>query len=341
MKTISQVATLLVALFGNAALCVAQAPVPEFYGFYALYGGKLHDTYKDAAANDYPSNIEFIIFSQGPQKIDFFFLPPEKSAPGAAPQFAGWNDWFSRIDQSQKAFAMAMDHGVPANAVEVQYRTGPYAGRSDLLRVVPTAPLPPGFYQLAVGVRFWVQKSEVNKYYQAKANPVTMGSTSLEKGASAPRAGVSAPVRLEWRGGMVYIAKSDGAISPLGKQAATLKYVCCGGKKVVELADVRSENRIRQKGDTSFLLGTPTGGVQKRFRGYEFEIKNGKRTAEVRKGKGLPCSFENFGSDGKFLKVTPQGDLTPGEYASGPIDPPVPDGGGTIDLTPFGVDIGN
>jgi hypothetical protein len=136
-------------------------------------------------------------------------------------------------------------------------------------------------------------------------------------------------------GGVLYLAKSDGTMVPLQRQEAILKYVCCGGKKVAELTGVRSPNRISQQGDSSFLVSTPVPAMGT-CKVYSFEVKNGMRTAEVRRTSGRPCGIATV-AEGQFLKVAP-GNLTPGEYAFGPSDPHVPSGGGTVYLVPFGVD---
>jgi len=291
----------------------AQSPVPEFYGFYAYYDGKLHDTYKEAGANNYPSTVEFVIFAQGPQKIDFFFLPPEKAVSGTNPQFAGWDDWFTRIKANDKSFQMAMDHGVPPNAVEVQFRTGPYAGRTDLVRVVPSAPLPPGFYQLAIGVRFWVGKGEVEQFYNsAPAASSAPKPSSSRESATRPTPSSSRENAISTETLFFRQAGSHNVQALSAERASVHPHL---GGQAFDVPGERSPLQFSKGTKFQILVNGSSSAWwwknPKEFKLYPLNNKNHKRVSDPK--SRIACSIQP--ADSKYSRIEPAIELPPGEYA--------------------------
>jgi hypothetical protein len=100
------------AAYTLTAICaMAQAPVPEFYGYYAVQGGKLADMYEDPAKNDYEQNIQFVVFTQSPPQIKLFFIPPAKKNANSNNEFKGWDDFMKQSQDFQQAMALALDFG--------------------------------------------------------------------------------------------------------------------------------------------------------------------------------------------------------------------------------------
>ena len=153
----------------------AQGPVPEFYGLYALQDSQLTELKDNADLNDFGPAVRFVPFLKGMvgagpvQKM--FFLPPEKPKDNRGDgQFKGWDDFFKQSQQFSDALGKYLEYGVPSNAVEVEFQVGPYGNSTEMVRVVPRQELPAGLYQLAKGVRFWIRKTEVAKFYSQAAS---------------------------------------------------------------------------------------------------------------------------------------------------------------------------
>ena len=231
-----------------------------------------------------------------------------------APQF------FSNVYRKDPNETIPIDLLRPSR--NLQMRIEPVEGKAGMYKLVPSVPLEVGKYALYFPDSLHAGDIVFSASVGRQGQSVLAFEVVPREGSASPSGGPS--------GGVLYLAKSDGTMSPLQKEEAILKYVCCGGKKVVELTGVRSPNRISQQGDSSFLVSIPVVGMEKQCRVYSFEVKNGKRTAEVRKTSGRPCGVATS-AEGQFLKVAPPGDLTPGEYAFGPSDPPVVKGGVKLD----------
>ena len=167
-------------------------PVPEFYGIYALQDGKLTEMYQDANLNDFGPAVRFVFFQKGPIMLNkMFFLPPDKPKDVGNGQFKGWDDFYRQTQDYSKALDIYLEYGVPATAVEIPFQVGPYGGNTEMVRVVPRQELPPGFYQLVKGVRFWVRRVEVSKFY-ADPSPTKPPVGNVGTGpASQPAGGVS------------------------------------------------------------------------------------------------------------------------------------------------------
>jgi hypothetical protein len=110
-----------------------------------------------------------------------FFIPPQRPRDTRSNEFKGWDEFLRQSQEFNTAMEMYTAYGVPANAVEIPFRVGPYGGNREMVRVVPNRDLPPGLYQLARGVRFWVRRDEVKKMYAQAEAAQPVG------GAAAPR----------------------------------------------------------------------------------------------------------------------------------------------------------
>ena len=152
-------------------LAAGQTPVPEFYGFYALDGGVLKEMKQDPEFNDYGPAVRFVVFAKevalGQPIRKMFFIPPAQTSNLGDGQFRGWDDFLKQSRNFGDAMDLQMQYGVPANAAEVSFRVGPYGDSREMIRVVPSADLPPGHYSLTKGVRFWVNRSAVAAAYAA------------------------------------------------------------------------------------------------------------------------------------------------------------------------------
>ena len=242
-----------------------------------------------------------------------------------APQF------FSNVYRKDPNETVPIDLWRPSR--DVQMRIEPVEGKTGMYKLVPSAPLEVGKYALyypdSLHANDIVFSASVGRQAVVVAFEVVRseGSVSPSRGRAA---------------GVLYLAKSDGSMIPLTKQEASLRWAF-GAKKTVDVRGVRSDVRFRQNDKSSFLVSTPPMGwaTMNRNKVYVFEVKNGKRTAAIKK-TGFTFSIESFGSGGQFVKLIPQGDLAPGEYAFGPSDPDVPNdvpnGEGRISVITFGVD---
>jgi hypothetical protein len=206
----------------------------------------------------------------------------------------------------------------------------------------------PGMYKLVPNADLHVGKYALYFPNSLHANGIVFTASAGQQATALAfeivRADTFAPTngstKAQFSGGMLHFTKSDGSIIALSREVANLRYAF-GGKKMVDVDRPRSPTRVTRHEKDYFLVSTPPGGWENTslYRIYVFEVKNGKRTAMInRSGPTVACSVERFGSEGRFMKITPERELRPGEYAFGPRDPQVPLGGGTMAVTTFGVD---
>ena len=146
----------------------AQAPLPEFFGIYALQSGKLTELLADADRNDFTPSVAFVVFQRSiaPANAKLFFIPPAQPRDARAGEFKGWDDWFRQTQTPGGAMEKTMLHGVPAGATELAFRVGPYGNNPEMIRIVHSGELKPGLDQLMNGVRFWVQRAEIEPLYR-------------------------------------------------------------------------------------------------------------------------------------------------------------------------------
>lgn len=170
----------IIAILSTAVF--AQEPLPEFFGVYALQDGKLIELNEDAELNDFSSTVRFIIYMRGLELAQpmnkMFFIPPDKPKETGSQEFKGWDDFYKQSQAFSSAFGKRIEYDVPANAQEIPFRIGPYGENKEMMRVVPVKELPPGYYQLLKGIRFWVKRAEVaHLYVQNSTTPVAGKST--------------------------------------------------------------------------------------------------------------------------------------------------------------------
>ena len=176
----SLMSVLAYAFVSGVGIASAQSPVPEFYGIYALEDGTLTELYEDPDLNTFGAAVRFVVFSRGsgmPVR-KMFFLPPAQPEDSRSNEFTGWDDFGKQVQAFSEASALALSYGVPATAVEVAFRVGPYGDNNEMVRVVPRQTLGPGLYQLMKGVRFWVDRAAAAKTYGKEPNPALVDAST-------------------------------------------------------------------------------------------------------------------------------------------------------------------
>lgn len=243
MQITTAIAFATACVFGSATLS-AQGPLPEFYGVYALQDGKLTELMANADQNDFGSTVKFVVFWRGSvQPVqNMFFIPPEKPRDSRSGEFKGWDDWFRQTQAPGNAMEKAVLHGVPANAVEIPFRVGPYGGSSEMIRVVPSKDLPPGLYQLLKGVRFWVRKSEVASIYDQAAQLAQRTTGD----------GTNAPVRQQSAGNQPEIKKNLSTAISSGSNVKTKFGISNQSSGAINLFLDGSETPITITGGNTF-----------------------------------------------------------------------------------------
>jgi len=214
----------------------------------------------------------------------------------------------------------------------------PVEGKPGMYKLVPDSPLEAGKYALYLPDSLHdgdvVFSASTGREASAFAFEV-IGGTNSDTPPS-DHAQVSAV-----RGGPefslagVSIMKLDGSSVYLLIEAAGTRYAF-GARKTATLAGNRAEARVNQHDKIQFhsivLAGNrpPEAG---QFRLFQFEVKNGKRTAMLK--SGLTCSVS---CSGESCLITPDHELTIGEYGFGVSNPNVPVEGGIMKVLTFGVD---
>jgi hypothetical protein len=199
---------LLVCLFSvSAPQLAAQTPVPEFYGIYAVADGKLTELQAKEELNDFAPDVRLLVFMKGVavENLKLFLIPPAGHASASAGKFKGWDDFRKQSDKFAHDMQLQLLYGVDSSALEVPFQIGPYANNAEMVRIVPRQVLPPGLYQIAKGVRFWVRRSEATALYYPpepaaappRAYPISSGTNLIVRVDLVNRAGRTFDVYLD------------------------------------------------------------------------------------------------------------------------------------------------
>jgi hypothetical protein len=146
------------------------APLPEFYGLFAIDRGKLFQI-KAGDIPDLSENTEFLLFDKrvafGTDDAFFSISFDTKPHPADDGSFS-WDKFNSSIEAFRRASQAALT-GIPEGAVRIETLKKPVESKPEMLRFAPATPFKPGMYQLGGAVKFWVEREKYTSAIQASA----------------------------------------------------------------------------------------------------------------------------------------------------------------------------
>ena len=192
---ISALALLLVSGCGKPS--IDGAPLPTFYGVFAIDHGKLFPL-KDGVGLTVPTNATFLVYDktvslgvdESIYTIPLDVEPPPEEVSHANNAPFSW-DQFNK--DAAAGFTKAMQKlgadstGIPIGAVAVPLQKKPVPNQPEMVQLVPVNPLHQGLYQFESLSRFWVDYEEMQKSFESTARSDFQKKRWLEASINASR----------------------------------------------------------------------------------------------------------------------------------------------------------
>jgi hypothetical protein len=128
----------------QAATPESKLQLPEFYGLYAITGGKPIALQENGEPINLDSAVEFLWFNKSVAMANVHLVRLSLNSTSESPQ------------SIESRFS-----GVPDDATRIEMRQKPVSNQPEMVRYVPPAPLPPGLYQVGVvgsNAKFWIDR---------------------------------------------------------------------------------------------------------------------------------------------------------------------------------------
>ena len=176
MKTVNYflyVALLVLAstfLAGCGKQTIDGAALPEFYGLFAIDGGKLIQI-KQGEVPNFGENVSFLLFDKNvaaAEDVAIYSIGFDTEPHPADDGSFSWQKFAQQGEAYQRASQAAMT-GIPEGAVPLETLKKPVPKQNEMLQYVPATPLKPGFYQFGNAVKFWVNKEKYQTTVESNA----------------------------------------------------------------------------------------------------------------------------------------------------------------------------
>jgi WD40 repeat protein len=171
-------------LAGCGKTTINGVALPEFYGLFAIDGGKLVQV-KQSDFPNFDGNVTFLLFDKsvalGADETFYsigFDTEPHPTDDGSF----SWQKFNQSLEAYQSA-QQAVLTGIPMGAAPIETQKKPVPNKNEMLQFVPATPLKPGLYQLGNAAKFWVDKEK----YQATVESSARQALQVEHWVDASR----------------------------------------------------------------------------------------------------------------------------------------------------------
>lgn len=156
----------------NLCSCSGQKEIlPEYYGVYAVSGGKLIDLGKAKTFPELQADCRFILYEKSVRNgaysatLYHINLEPERERPQSADP---WDGWLQGLQDSTNAAMNRLD-GIPQGGEQVECLTKPVEQQEEMVWIIPAQKLVPGVYEMKNCGRFSVALSTLLDGYCSAA----------------------------------------------------------------------------------------------------------------------------------------------------------------------------
>jgi len=231
MKTMKHLAILVCGFFsifisiflaGCGKQTINGAALPEFYGLFAIDGGKLVQIKQNEVPN-YSENITFLFFDKNvaaAENITIYSIGFDTEPHPVDDGSFSWQKFAQAGEAYQRASQAAMT-GIPEGAVPVETLKKPVPNKNEMLQFVPATPLKPGLYQFGNAVKFWVNKEKYQNTVESNARQELQTGHWVDASRFATIAllvGTSSPKLIDEMTQIKYGALSKGANEALKQE---------------------------------------------------------------------------------------------------------------------------
>jgi TPR repeat protein/WD40 repeat protein len=191
------------------------AALPEFYGLFAVDGGKLIQI-KQGGLPSFSENVTFLVFDKNvaaTENATFYSIGFDTEPHPADDGSFSWQKFAQAGEAYQRATQAAMS-GIPEGAVPIETLKKPVPNKNEMLQFVPATPLKPGVYQFGNAVKFWVNKEKYQTTVESNARQQLQTGHWVDASRFATIAlivGTSSPKVLDEMTQIKYGAVSKGA----------------------------------------------------------------------------------------------------------------------------------
>ncbi len=157
-------------LAGCGKQTIDGAALPEFYGLFAIDGGKLIQIKQNEVPN-YSENITFLFFDKNvaaAENVTIYSIGFDTEPHPVDDGSFSWQKFAQAGEAYQRASQAAMS-GIPEGAVPIETLKKPVPNKNEMLQFVPATPLKPGLYQFGNAVKFWVYKEKYQTTVESNA----------------------------------------------------------------------------------------------------------------------------------------------------------------------------
>ena len=143
MKTIKYLAVLICSLSVLTFLAgCGNKNLPEFYGIFAVDGGKPIPLKEGEEARNFSPKVQFILFDKtialgAAGDVKVYGVPLKPKTQQIDDGSFTWNKWNTLLESQQRQFTETME-GIPSDAIKIDTLQKPIEGKSEMIRIVPS-----------------------------------------------------------------------------------------------------------------------------------------------------------------------------------------------------------
>jgi len=163
---------ILVCIFwaGCGKQTINGVALPEFYGLFAIDGGKLVQV-KQGDFPNFSGDVTFLLFDKSVAfgaDTTFYSIGFDTEPHPADDGSFSWPKFMQAADAYQSASQAALT-GIPQGARPIETLKKPVPNKNEMLQFVPATPLKPGLYQLGNVAKFWVAREKYQSTVELNA----------------------------------------------------------------------------------------------------------------------------------------------------------------------------